>query len=173
MTVDLPVHGETPWDAKLNAAILDVDARVSADTGWRDIGTTLINGWYLYPPDGTYAGSFMIRRMGNRVLLSLIYVEGEVSTDTHLATLPPGFNTAGVASVRDVIYLPPDASQRFVQAFLTGGEMQVHSNWQTGIYTELYNVLDWQTDDAWPDPLPGVPGVPAGLGARNADTTRG
>jgi len=30
MSVDLPVAGETPWDAKLNAAILDIDSRASA-----------------------------------------------------------------------------------------------------------------------------------------------
>jgi len=40
MSVDLPVAGETPWDAKLNAAILDIDSRVTASAG----GSTILSG---------------------------------------------------------------------------------------------------------------------------------
>ncbi|AOZ65043.1 hypothetical protein KDJ05_gp02 [Arthrobacter phage Oxynfrius] len=113
------------------------------DTGWRNIGALLINGWT--------ASAILIRRFGSLVTMKIFNLDGAAFTSTTFVNLPAGFRTAHGSSSFIAV------STSTVNALLVmdaNGDCRA----QTGITkygATAYTEISWQTTDTWPATLPG------------------
>ena len=113
------------------------------DTGWRDIKSTLTNGWV--------AGAFAIRRVGCTIWVRMQSVSAAAATSNSIILLPVGFRTSGVWVVN---HLPPSASNATLipSYWKNGNELTLPSYTSATKLSDgiLYEKPMHTTLDAWP-----------------------
>lgn len=124
---------------ELNSAKAKITSLEGAtqDSGWRNIATSLVNGWVV--TDNT---PVRLRRIGKLCMLHSV-VNGAAATASHLITVPTGFRWA----IASLVLQAPNA------------QVVYRSNYQVdtaGRGTAIYLVHSWFTDDPWPTTLPGT-----------------
>ena len=123
------------------------------DTGWRDIGTLLMNGWK------NKANHMTMRRIGCKVILRFPFVglDGSAATKSVFLTLPDGFKyrngsnygAIGTIVVGNGFELGETANLQIVFKDFDSLSTKPSSLDMTG-------ELSWTTDDAYPSMLPGT-----------------
>jgi hypothetical protein len=114
-----------------------------ADTGNRNVGSLLVNGW-------TAGGGFInLSRLGNLVTMHGV-LEAAAATATTALTLPSGFRPRNSEAYFPVQFgLSPGTSR--VMEIGTSGVVKVYS-YGAGTH---YAGLTFRTNEAWPSSLPG------------------
>lgn len=128
---------------------------LEGDTGWRDVTSSLINGWT--------ASSVLIRRTGSDVSLRVDALSASGMTAIGFLASITGFNVSSFASP-----LSANSERQFLTTATNPAAVWRATNstsgstnqWQiqgatTGLAT-LYGTINFSTNDAWPSTLPGV-----------------
>jgi hypothetical protein len=113
------------------------------DTGWREIGSVLLNGFT--------ATSVKIRRFGNQVSITIFALDGSSSTGTTLYTLPTGF--ASDSRIRQT-WMGRSSSDQTPNSAITYYSNTILLD-PTSI-TSGRGTIDYLTTDTWPTTLPGT-----------------
>lgn len=116
-----------------------------ADTGWRDVTASLINGWEGWASDPRAR----LRRVGNTVFFEG-QLNGDSATNDTLLDLPSGWRPASSARV----VLPATDASAFVFADANGYVDAIRSSSRSAL---VFASGSWlaRTTDAWPSSLPG------------------
>lgn len=125
------------------------------DTGWRNVTSSLINGWS--------ASSVLIRRTGSDVSLRVDAASATNMTATSFLASITGFNVSSFA-----FPLSANSERQFLTTATnpaavwraTSSSSGSSNQWQiqgatTGLAT-LYGTINFSTNDAWPTTLPGT-----------------
>ena len=113
------------------------------DTGWREIGSVLLNGFT--------ATSVKIRRFGDQVSITIFALDGSSSTGTTLYTLPTGF--ASDSRIRQT-WMGRSSSDQTPNSAITYYSNTILLD-PTSI-TSGRGTIDYLTTDTWPTTLPGT-----------------
>ena len=132
------------------------------DTGWRDIGSLLLNSW-------SYVGSApVIRRVGARVTLDIGYrLTGASASSDHVLDVPSGFRrndtlqggffTAGVLMANSNSGIGASSgSTDLIPAGFDGIVGSTHGLVINSTNLAITGTLSWITVDSWPTSLPGT-----------------
>jgi hypothetical protein len=116
-----------------------------ADTGWRLISASLINGW-------TSGGNGLrIRRKGGTVMMVGDYIVGTSATNGQFLAIPTGMRAPLVPIANTSIGTSTGAAPSVL--FLYGADYIATAN-PTTISSGRFGIT-YLTDDAWPSSLPG------------------
>jgi len=141
-------HGITV-DTSVGTRVYVGDTMIHGDTGWRDIGANLLDGWE------PAANRVLIMREGNDVTLRLDTTRtSDASTFSNILDLPTGFNPAGRARIAPVFIT--SSKQGWFDNI--SGPLRVRdlpSALSEG--DRITATVKWITADPWPSSLPGTP----------------
>jgi hypothetical protein len=115
------------------------------DTGWREIGSVLLNGFT--------ATSVKIRRFGDQVSITIFALNGSSSTGTTLYTLPTGF--ASDSRIRQT-WMARSSSDQTPNAAITYFSNTISLGTSPTLITSGRGTIDYLTTDTWPTTLPGT-----------------
>jgi hypothetical protein len=115
------------------------------DTGWREIGSVLLNGFT--------ATSVKIRRFGDQVSITIFALDGSSSTGTTLYTLPTGF--ASDSRIRQT-WMARLSSDQTPNAAITYLSNTIGLYSSATLITSGRGTIDYLTTDTWPTTLPGT-----------------
>jgi hypothetical protein len=115
------------------------------DTGWREIGSVLLNGFT--------ATSVKIRRFGDQVSITIFALDGSSSTGTTLYTLPTGF--ASDSRIRQT-WMGRSSSDQTPNAAITYYSNTISLANSPTLITSGRGTIDYLTTDTWPTTLPGT-----------------
>jgi hypothetical protein len=115
------------------------------DTGWREIGSVLLNGFT--------ATSVKIRRFGDQVSITIFALDGSSSTGTTLYTLPTGF--ASDSRIRQT-WMGQLSSDQTPNAAITYFSNTISLGTSRTLITSGRGTIDYLTTDTWPATLPGT-----------------
>ena len=141
-------HGIT-IDTSVGTRIYVGDVMIHGETGWRDIGANLLDGW------APAANRVLIMREGNDVTLRLDTTRtSDASTFSNILDLPTGFNPAGRARIAPVFIT--SSKQGWFDNI--SGPLRVR-DLASSLSEEdrITTTIKWITADPWPSSLPGVP----------------
>jgi hypothetical protein len=135
-----------PYD--MQETSLDIEGTISRDTGWRNIGSALLNG---FAPVNAVSYPFRVRRIGHQVMVrGVIKNPAAKPVSTQVATMPAGFRTLFST------YFACVSQSTLFSMNIAGATIMTDTNYPTP-NNWLDVVHEFFTDDIWPDPLPGVP----------------
>ncbi len=120
------------------------------NTGWRNISTSLINGWAPY-----FVNSIVICRDANTVFIKLDGLKAQGSTGNTFIIIPSGFRTTGANSRFELHSLGTQPSSMYRGYFATDGGGVVST--ASPSFGDLFGELSYLTTQAWPATLPGTP----------------
>lgn len=110
------------------------------NTGWRNVGTLLVNGWT--------ATNIWLRRCGATCSMHFVPLKSQTATADKFMSTISGFNVLnGIGHI--ALGQPGVAGAMFVSV---SGEWRISPRGST----DHYSVLTWTTSDAWPTTLPGT-----------------
>lgn len=115
-----------------------VEHRIQADTGWRDVTTSLINGWT--------ASAFLIKRVQDTLLVDFLSLNGSAATSSILCNLPAGFQGLRTSY---------QSTHSGVLTIRSNGSVEAPAaSW---ISRPGYVGFTTPAADPWPTTLPGTP----------------
>lgn len=122
---------------------------VVADTGRRDLGSVLVNGW---------TAGIQIRRLNGTVSVLITAPVGTAATSDTMYVLPSGFRSTGLTNISTryplVVNNALDTSRSFASDVSTFGLRFLGAAY-TGVNGGVVTAT-WLTDDPWPTTLPGT-----------------
>ena len=123
---------------------------LEGNTGWRNVTSSLINGWT--------AGEFLLRRIGSQVYLRTEALNAATMTSASPYTLPSGFrayNTAySTSSERQFFTTATNPAAVWRATTPSNGVLSIQGA-TTGL-SVLYGTLQFTTSEDWPTTLPGT-----------------
>ena len=143
-------------DTSVGTRVMLGDTMLKGDTGWRDIGALLINGWAL----SATGGGLWVRRV-NDVVMFEGSINGMESTDSRIANIPVGLRPGRPAG--GIGYIPAFSNSGTT---ITGWPIEYHRQWAAFRWHNeaertrssiVRFALTALTTDNWPTSLPGVP----------------
>ncbi|MEX8058566.1 hypothetical protein [Microbacterium sp. 16-032] len=124
----------------------DAEQLIYGDTGWRNITTSVVNGWN--------ANNLSIRRVGHRATLVAEGLTGAAATAQLAIALPSGFSGSGLPISPRGLFHSATYPSAVYRAFI-GGVLELQfPGWTTAMPT-VFGEMSWYTSDAWPTSLPG------------------
>lgn len=141
----------------LNQSDIPVNERLPRWTGWRNISSSLVNG---------FTGTVLLGRSGWTVILAFqgVYRATAVTTPpvTVLGAMPAGFTCSWATYLTMAATNPYNPySGNIVSGGVITGPADAATSCQVFSWpanTRLYYTFTFPTFDAWPTTLPGIPG---------------
>lgn len=128
-------------DDSVGTRVFIGDVMIHGDTGWRDVSSSLLNGW---------SGNAFVRRIGDVVYIRCVNLDAASATSLIALSLPSGFQGPGTYQIPGSIN-----NQKWLFSRLLTHELQVER--YTDASTQRGLAGSFPTIDAWPTSLPGTP----------------
>ena len=124
---------------------------LEGNTGWRNVTSSLINGWT--------AGEFLLRRIGSQVYLRTEALNAATMTSASPYTLPSGFraySTASIVTSSERQFFTTATNPAAVWRATTPSDGVLYIQGATTGLSVLYGTLQFTTSEDWPTTLPGT-----------------
>lgn len=128
-------------DDSVGTRVFIGDVMIHGDTGWRNISSSLLNGW---------SGGAFVRRIGNVVYIRCAYLDAVSATSLIALSLPSGFRGPETHPIPANIH-----NQKWLFCRVLTADLQIERNIDASTKRELAG--SFPTIDPWPTTLPGTP----------------
>lgn len=128
------------WDS-----INDREQLIYGDTGWRQVGDLLINGWSMV------GGNISVRRVGNIVYWRAWNLNGSAATNVAFCTIPNGFgleaytHRAGISDGDDFSFVSINNTNGLSAKAIV-----------PILFKSVFSMWSYPTAQTWPTSLPGI-----------------